>query len=497
MPESMILEALTGNDAGLQIIVPASGAILGRGSDCDVTLREPTLSRKHCRIVCENGEWVIQDLGSRCGVIVNDAKVGRRSLGQGDVVRLGSLQLRVTTAPVESIPQPTGDKLIRFKCQCGKRYAVKDTLAGKAATCKQCGAKVTVPTMLQLSQPLQDAETPRDIPPASEPRAIAQKAAPLPSPVSEAAKVPECLTSSPLQDSEETKGVTVSDISPAPASKSPPPLPYVPPPPLGPPISESRAEWRVVINGVQQGVYSVSQVRQRLQEGSIPRDTLCWREGMTDWQRADLLPTFRDISAGVPPLSPVADAAGEGNLAHQATKQCPFCAEVILAKARKCKHCGGFLDGVSTSLPIPERVRYALILLYSSLAIGIVSFALELPDMVSQGYVNSPISKEACTVIALVTGLVMFAILFFIILMINKGRNWARITYLVLFVIGIPFVVAPLVQIEERPIRAVVYLGQLALEGVALVWLFQRSSSQWFRPQRGRSPDTASPTRQT
>jgi len=41
--------------------------------------------------------------------------------------------------------QPTGDKLIRLNCQCGKQYAVKDTLAGKTTTCKHCGAKLVIP----------------------------------------------------------------------------------------------------------------------------------------------------------------------------------------------------------------------------------------------------------------------------------------------------------------------------------------------------------------
>lgn len=46
------------------------------------------------------------------------------------------------------------------------------------------------------------------------------------------------------------------------------------------------------------------------------------------------------------------------------TKQCPFCAEEILVRAIKCKHCGEFLDGRRVVAPTPrpparQRVKTA------------------------------------------------------------------------------------------------------------------------------------------
>src|SRR4029078_4657685 len=41
--------------------------------------------------------------------------------------------------------------------------------------------------------------------------------------------------------------------------------------------------------------------------------------------------------------APVAASAADTPSA-EATKRCPFCGEVILAIAKKCKHCGEFLD---------------------------------------------------------------------------------------------------------------------------------------------------------
>jgi hypothetical protein len=100
MPEPITLEVITGKDAGLKIAVPASGGILGRGPDCHISLDETTLSRKHCRILYEEGGWCVQDLASRSGVIVNGQKTSVSPLKQGDELRLGNMSLRVTSAPL-------------------------------------------------------------------------------------------------------------------------------------------------------------------------------------------------------------------------------------------------------------------------------------------------------------------------------------------------------------------------------------------------------------
>ena len=97
MPEPLILEVLKGRDVGRQITVPVSGAVLGRGAASDITLDEPTLSRNHCRFAFENGGWVIEDLGSRSGVIINRQKSSESPLNQGDRIELGALVLQVVS----------------------------------------------------------------------------------------------------------------------------------------------------------------------------------------------------------------------------------------------------------------------------------------------------------------------------------------------------------------------------------------------------------------
>ncbi len=66
--------------------------LIGRGTDCDVGLRDTTVSRRHARLVFRDGAWVIQDLASKNGVTVNGTPVGRCQLQPGDRLGLG-LQL--------------------------------------------------------------------------------------------------------------------------------------------------------------------------------------------------------------------------------------------------------------------------------------------------------------------------------------------------------------------------------------------------------------------
>jgi hypothetical protein len=66
--------------------------VIGRGPGCDISLGDRTVSRRHARLVFRDGSWIVQDLGSRNGIALNGARVGRCQLHPGDRLSLG-LQL--------------------------------------------------------------------------------------------------------------------------------------------------------------------------------------------------------------------------------------------------------------------------------------------------------------------------------------------------------------------------------------------------------------------
>ena len=69
--------------------------LVGRSAECDVRLADDSVSRRHARLVFRDGTWVIQDLGSTNGTIVNGQRVGRCRLQPGDRVWLGDQALDI------------------------------------------------------------------------------------------------------------------------------------------------------------------------------------------------------------------------------------------------------------------------------------------------------------------------------------------------------------------------------------------------------------------
>lgn len=69
--------------------------IVGRQLDCDVVLTDPSVSRQHARLVFRGSRWIIQDLESTNGTILNGNRIGRSELHPGDRLALGLQRLRV------------------------------------------------------------------------------------------------------------------------------------------------------------------------------------------------------------------------------------------------------------------------------------------------------------------------------------------------------------------------------------------------------------------
>lgn len=71
-----------------------------------------------------------------------------------------------------------------------------------------------------------------------------------------------------------------------------------------PPIPGGNVQYFVAVNGQQQGPYTMQNLQQLVQQGTLTRDTLVWKQGMTSWVKATDSPEVGALFGAVPPPLP-------------------------------------------------------------------------------------------------------------------------------------------------------------------------------------------------
>jgi pSer/pThr/pTyr-binding forkhead associated (FHA) protein len=66
---------------------------IGRSRVNEIRLEDASVSGQHCRIIPESGKHILYDLSSTNGTFLNDKKVSKESLKEGDIIRIGETQL--------------------------------------------------------------------------------------------------------------------------------------------------------------------------------------------------------------------------------------------------------------------------------------------------------------------------------------------------------------------------------------------------------------------
>lgn len=87
--------------------------IIGRSPECDLQLPYSGVSRHHCRFLkTDEGNWIIEDLGSKNGTILNNHPIAtRKKIKQGDTVQLDKIILNIVLIKTPSpTPTPTPPK---------------------------------------------------------------------------------------------------------------------------------------------------------------------------------------------------------------------------------------------------------------------------------------------------------------------------------------------------------------------------------------------------
>ena len=78
-----------------QAIAVSDEIIIGRGEMNDLIIPEQTVSGKHCRIAYQGDQYILTDLQSTNGTVVNGNKIQSCAINQGDKIQLGKVLIFV------------------------------------------------------------------------------------------------------------------------------------------------------------------------------------------------------------------------------------------------------------------------------------------------------------------------------------------------------------------------------------------------------------------
>jgi predicted component of type VI protein secretion system len=118
---------------------------IGRSPECQLSLDDPLVSRKHALLVVSPDSVLIKDLGSRNGVVVNGTKIDTsRVLLDGDRIVIGSQEMTIMARPATTGPQ-----------------YVRRTTAGTQTLSSYARPHSLEPSRI-LSEPVKEATAPRD-----------------------------------------------------------------------------------------------------------------------------------------------------------------------------------------------------------------------------------------------------------------------------------------------------------------------------------------------
>jgi pSer/pThr/pTyr-binding forkhead associated (FHA) protein len=92
---------LTGDLKGETHLLSAKRLVIGRSEKCDIRLNDVKASREHAEITKVGTKWVITDLGSQNGIIINDKKAIQKEVGEGDRIIIGQTVFKISKNEIQ------------------------------------------------------------------------------------------------------------------------------------------------------------------------------------------------------------------------------------------------------------------------------------------------------------------------------------------------------------------------------------------------------------
>ncbi len=106
-PMDYQLRTIRGSKASATIRLVGHTMLIGRHDSCPIRIHSPQVSRQHCELVRREDDWVIRELGSSNGTMINGKRLGEEHVLQnGDVIQVGPVAMKVE--PLTDLLSETG-----------------------------------------------------------------------------------------------------------------------------------------------------------------------------------------------------------------------------------------------------------------------------------------------------------------------------------------------------------------------------------------------------
>lgn len=104
------LVVLTEGFAGTVHELKSERTTVGRLEDNLIQIAEPSVSSHHCELVLKGNEVEVKDLNSTNGTFIANEPISHGVLKPGQVLRLGSVELRLENGSPSAAPPPSAKK---------------------------------------------------------------------------------------------------------------------------------------------------------------------------------------------------------------------------------------------------------------------------------------------------------------------------------------------------------------------------------------------------
>lgn len=99
------LLCLTGPNKGETYYLIGTRLVVGRSEKADIRINDTKISREHAEFTKVGEDWVVTDLGSQNGIVVNDKKAVQHKIKLGDRIIIGQTVLKFAKEEVSAKPK--------------------------------------------------------------------------------------------------------------------------------------------------------------------------------------------------------------------------------------------------------------------------------------------------------------------------------------------------------------------------------------------------------